>query len=145
MSLTKMQYPDYYEWIDVNGVPSSPDNDTAAFVHNDGRSMWYKVGAFHRECDLPAIIDLADNREEYCTRGYRHRDLALGPAIIYTNDSSKNEYWQWNIKTDSQGNYLPLDLPPEVLEWYEGNGIPLYPDIPDFIDDLTESEKGNCP
>ena len=130
--VTRVDYNGYYQLEDENGQPHSPDNDTPAFVTDDGMQAWYQHGVFHREYDLPAIV-IAGGRDEWLIRGWRYRKLSNGPAVKWNDGVTPDEYWQWEIKTDSSGNPLPGWLP-EDMPWYAA---------PTFLDELSDAELGN--
>lgn len=136
--VTRVDYNGYYELQDENGQPHSPDNDTPAFVTEDGMRGWYQHGQYHRVGDQPAVI-VEGAQVEYYIRGWRYRKPSNGPAIIFNdptddpmNPPRPDEYWVWNAKTDEFG----VDLPGY------GSNDPYYW-APDFLDTLSAEELGD--
>jgi hypothetical protein len=130
-TVTRVDYPTYYELQDENGLPHSPDNDTPALV---SKVMDYKAhyhhGLFHRLNDLPAI-EAEGQYFEWFVRGYRFRNRLNGPSIIYNPTlGAENQYYEWDVRMDSAGT--PLD--PDMV---------ITP--PDFLDEYTAVELGSVP
>ena len=74
------------------------DNDLPAIIELSGDQFWYQNGKYHRDNDLPAVITI-DGHQCWYQNGIRHRDNDL-PAVIW---SDGDQYWYKNgIK------YIPL-------------------------------------
>ena len=74
------------------------DNDLPAVIQTDGTQYWFQNGFKHRDNDLPAVI-FTDGVQSWYQNGIRHRDNDL-PAVIW---SDGDQYWYKNgIK------YIPL-------------------------------------
>ena len=66
------------EWKDAEGLYHR-DHDLPAVIDKDGQLEWYRHGANHRDHDRPAVIE-ADGGLFWYQRGRLHRDS--GPAVI---------------------------------------------------------------
>lgn len=67
------------------------DNDKPAIIYGSGANAWYQNGLEDRDGDKPALI-LADGTKYWFKNGEIHRDISLGPAIIYGSEHVA-EYW----------------------------------------------------
>jgi len=85
------------------------------------RSIWYKNGEYHRDNDLPAVIQ-ANGEQRWYQYGKLHRDNDL-PAIIYYNG---DQFWYKN-GLSHRDNDLPAIIRINGEQYWFKNDIKYYP------------------
>ena len=105
-------------------------NDGACYLidYQDVKHVWYYKSKYHRENDLPAVINSYGDKYWYCN-GKLHRKNDL-PAVIYADG---NKYWFYNNK-----NHRENDLPAVIYAdgnkyWYCNDKIHRDNDLPAVI------------
>ena len=100
------------------------ENDLPAVINFYGDKYWYYNGKLHRKNDLPAVI-YADGNKYWFHYDQRHRENDL-PAVIYADG---NKHWYYNGKLHRE-NDLPSSMSDDYKHWYykgqrhRGNFLP---------------------
>jgi hypothetical protein len=109
-------------WFDINGDLHSFMGHPAAIYYENEKLIsqdWYKKGEFHRDRDLPAIIEYYEDGQtsyqEWYKKGVLHRDGALPAYIGYNNGKISCQQWYKKGVYHRDG-----DLPAYV--GYDSNG-----------------------
>jgi hypothetical protein len=93
------------------------DNDLPAIIQSNGDKYWYKDGLMHRDNDLPAVV-LSNGNKFWYQYGKYHRDNDL-PAIALLNG---NQHWYQNGKLHRENN-MPAVIWPDGTQFYYKNGM----------------------
>ena len=109
-----------------NGVLHSYD-DKPAEIRYGRFAVWYKNGKLHRDCDLPAYIDLKHPKTylKWYKNGKIHRD-GDKPAVI-ENSKRKGQIGDVSV---SRENIIEI--------WYKNGSMHRDNDLPAYIDGNTQ-------
>jgi antitoxin component YwqK of YwqJK toxin-antitoxin module len=98
----------------IDNIPViNPDGEGVVFSEENGNKMWKKDGKFHREGDLPAVIQ-ADGTQIWYINGKFHREGDL-PARIWANGTQE---WYINGKCHREGDLPAIIWADGTQEWY---------------------------
>ena len=89
-----------------------------SYRNNNGMHVWYQNGTYHRDNDLPAVINTSGTQFWY-KNGLQHREHDL-PAVIYT---SGTKFWYNNGKRHRDIDDLPAIIWKDGTEQWYKNGI----------------------